>query len=69
VAGDVYESKAMQCTHAYVVRRNITPFLLKTLRKCWAPIDLQLQFEVFPYVKTFAVIPRIVSQFDTVIPE
>lgn len=69
VAGDVYESKGMQCTHAYVLRRSLTPYLLKTLRKCWAPIDLQLQFEIFPYVKTFAVIPRIVSQFDTVLPE
>ena len=68
IAGNVYECKAMQCTHAYVVKRNLAPFLLKTLRKCWAPIDIQLQLEVFPHVRTFAVIPRIASQFDTVLP-
>jgi GR25 family glycosyltransferase involved in LPS biosynthesis len=69
VAGSIYECKTMACTHAYVVRRSITPYLLKTLRKCWAPIDIQLAREIFPYVKTYAVVPRIVSQFDTVIPE
>jgi GR25 family glycosyltransferase involved in LPS biosynthesis len=65
VTGDVYESKSMQCTHAYVLRRSATPFLLKTVRKCWAPIDIQLQLEVFPHVKAYAVLPRIASQFDT----
>jgi GR25 family glycosyltransferase involved in LPS biosynthesis len=68
VAGDVYECKDMVCTHAYVIRRNIVPYVMKTLRKCWAPIDIQLQLEVFPNVKTYAVVPRIVSQFDTNIP-
>ena len=68
VAGDVYECKDMQCTHGYVVRRSVTPYLVRTLRKCWAPIDIQLKFEVFPHVRTYAVVPRIVTQFDTIIP-
>jgi len=65
IAGSVYEAKDMMCTHAYVMRRSIAPFCLKTLRKCWAPIDIQLVREVYPHVKTYAVVPRIVSQFDT----
>ena len=69
VAGAVYEAKDQMCTHAYVLRRTAVPFLLKTLRKCWAPIDIQLAREVFPYLRTYAVIPRIVSQFNTIIPE
>lgn len=68
VEGEVWESKHMQCTHAYIVRRAVIPFLLKTLRKVWAPIDIQLQFEVFPHLKCFAVMPRLVEQFGTVIP-
>jgi GR25 family glycosyltransferase involved in LPS biosynthesis len=63
VAGDVYESKCMQCTHAYVVRRGVLSLLLATMRKIWAPIDIQMQLEVFPKLKTYAVIPRIVDQF------
>ena len=65
VAGSVYECKDMLCTHGYVIRRNVTPYLLKTFRKCWAPIDIQLKLEVFPHVRTYAVVPRIISQFDT----
>lgn len=68
VAGEVYDSKHMQCTHAYILSRKAIPFLLRTIRKCWAPIDAQLVFEAFPHLRTFAVVPRIVAQFNTVIP-
>lgn len=67
VAGEVYESKHAQCTHAYVLSRKAIPFLLRTLRKIWSPIDIQLQLECFPHLRTFAVVPRIVDQFDTVL--
>lgn len=68
VAGNVVETKHVQCTHAYVLTRKCIPFLLRTLRKCWAPIDVQLQLECFPHLATYAVVPRIVSQFDTDLP-
>jgi len=78
VKGDVYEVhttndaygpiKSVMCTHAYVIRRTIVPYCLRTLRKCWAPVDIQLSREVFPNVKVYVVMPRIISQFDTVIP-
>lgn len=68
VAGDVWESKAAQCTHAYIVRRGVLPFMLKTIRKCWAPVDIQMQLECFPHLKTYAIMPRLVSQFGTIIP-
>jgi len=69
IAGKVYECKHMACTHAYVVRRGVIPFLLKSIRKCWAPIDIQLEREIFPHVATYAIVPRIVSQFDTVLAD
>lgn len=67
VAGDVYESKHAQCTHGYIVARKCFPLLLRTLRKVWAPIDVQLQLECFPHLLTYAVMPRIVSQHGTVL--
>lgn len=67
VGGDVWESRHAQCTHAYIVRRAVIPFLLKTIRKCFAPIDCQLVLECFPHLNTYAVMPRIVDQFNTVI--
>lgn len=68
VGGDVWESKAIQCTHSYIVRRGVLPFMLKTIRKCYAPIDIQMQLECFPYLKTYAIMPRIIDQFNTIIP-
>lgn len=68
VGGEVYESKHAQCTHAYIVRRGCLPFVLKTLRKVWSPIDIQLQLECFPHLLTYAVMPRIVGQFNTILP-
>jgi len=65
----VIETKHMQCTHAYVVSRKCLPLLLRTLRKVWAPIDIQLQFECFPHLHTYAAFPRLADQFDTIIPE
>lgn len=67
VKGDVWESKHAQCTHAYIVRRACLPFMLRTIRKCYAPIDIQMQLECFPHLLTYAVMPRIVDQFNTVL--
>lgn len=68
VKGDVYETKHAQCTHCYVVRRGAIPFVLGRLRKIWSPIDIAFVFEVFPHLRTYAIMPRLVSQFNTVIP-
>lgn len=69
VKGDVYKIDYALCTHAYVLRRAVVPTLLRTLRKVWAPIDIQLVRECFPQLATYAILPRIASQFNTVIPE
>ena len=68
VAGDVFECKQMLCTHGYVITRRCLPLLLERLRRAWAPIDIQLTIEAFPHLKTYAVLPRIVEQFDTELP-
>lgn len=64
----VWETKHIQCSHCYVLRRPVVPFLLKTLRKIWAPIDIQLQLECFPHLRTYAIVPRIVEQENTILP-
>jgi GR25 family glycosyltransferase involved in LPS biosynthesis len=68
VGGEVWETKNCLCTHAYIVRRAVIPYLLRTLRKVWAPIDIQLVLEAFPNLNCYAIMPRIISQFNTVIP-
>ena len=68
IGGSVWESKRAQCSHAYVIRRAVIPFILKTLRKVWAPVDIQIQMECFPSLKCYAVMPRLVSQHCTDLP-
>lgn len=61
----VWETKHIQCTHCYIARRPVLAFLLKQLRKIWAPIDVQMQLECFEHLKTYAIVPRIVEQENT----
>ena len=66
IKGDVYESKRPMCNHAMVIAKKCLPFVIQTMsKKCWAPLDLQLIFEVFPHLKVYSLWPRAVHQFDT----
>lgn len=64
----VYACKQMLCTHGYVIARRCLPLVLRTLRRIWAPVDIQLTMEVFPQLKTYVVLPRMIEQFDTDLP-
>jgi GR25 family glycosyltransferase involved in LPS biosynthesis len=68
IGGDVWETKGIQCSHCYIVRRAVLPFLLQTLRRIHSPIDIALQDECFPHLNVFAIVPRIVEQLNTIIP-
>ena len=66
IKGDVYKVAHPNCNHACVIAKKALPFVIQTLsKKCWAPLDLQLIFEVFPKLKVYALLPRAVKQFDT----
>jgi hypothetical protein len=69
IKGEVFEVKYPLCNHACVIARKCLPFLISNLRKCWAPIDLQLMFEAFLHLNVYTVLPRMVKQFNTEIPE
>lgn len=71
---------APQCNHAYALTRAAAEILVTTLRKVWAPIDIQQASEcwgsplprcvppVAPPVRplqVYTVLPRIIDQWDT----
>jgi GR25 family glycosyltransferase involved in LPS biosynthesis len=68
VKGEVYECNSMLCTHAIIWAKKALPLLLETQRKVYGPIDCQLAFHSLPKLKSYVVLPRIMEQFDTVIP-
>ena len=69
IKNEVWEVKYPQCTHAYVVAKKALPIMLATNRKAYAPIDIALIRHTHAQLKVFTVLPRIISQFDTEIPE
>lgn len=71
---------APQCNHAYVVTRAAARILVQTLRKVWAPVDIQQASECWGdrlprspdpvqaperRLNVYTVLPRIVDQWDT----
>lgn len=68
LGGKVYSTKSAQCNHCYIVRCGVLRKVLMLLRRVWAPIDIQLMLEVLPLVASYAIVPRLVEQFDTFIP-
>lgn len=72
IAGDVYEVRWPACTHGYIVRRTALETLITTQdeARCYAPIDISLGFHSFPRMsRVYTVLPRVLEQFDTYIPE
>jgi len=55
------------CTHAYAVRAKALPVLFTSCQKVYAPIDVTLVTEVLHKLKQFTILPRIASQFETLI--
>lgn len=68
VAGEVYATQHVQCGHFTILAHKALPVLLRTLRKVWAPLDIQVMREALPLLKTYVVLPRIANQFETVLP-
>ncbi len=68
VAGNLYKTSKAQCNHCYIVRVGVLPRVLGSLRRVWAPIDIQLMLEILPQLETYAIIPRLVHQYDTNLP-
>jgi GR25 family glycosyltransferase involved in LPS biosynthesis len=67
IAGSVHEVKWPFCCHAYIVRRRALIKLIETQdeARCYAPIDISLTLHTLPHLKAYAVVPRIVDQWDT----
>ena len=64
---DLYECWPL-CSQCYIVQPKALKTIVATNRMAWGPIDLQMYFKSFPVMKIYAIIPRVVDQFDTDFP-
>lgn len=63
----LYRVEMALCTHAYAVRRKALPVLLDKCKKFWSGIDIEIAVYATPHLNTYAILPRIASQWNTVI--
>jgi len=56
------------CTHCYIVNPRSLRRLIISNSMVWAPIDIQMTFTSFPMMKVFAILPRVVDQPETKLP-
>lgn len=68
IAGEVWDVHYPLCGHATIVARKCIPFILRTQRRVWAPLDISLMNSTLPGLKVYTVLPRLVDQFNTFIP-
>jgi GR25 family glycosyltransferase involved in LPS biosynthesis len=68
IIANIYEVHYPQCMHAYVLAKKAVPVLLRSCRDIYAPIDCLLRLRGFFGLRVYTVIPRMVEQFETVIP-
>lgn len=64
----VFRAVSVQCLHCYVVK---TPALLKLLQLCqrvWTKLDIAITLDALPHLKGFVFLPRLVTQYNTLIP-
>jgi hypothetical protein len=65
VSTGLYQVNHCLCTHAYAVRAKVIPFLLTAMEEIQSKIDVSLCLKVMPYVKAYAILPRIAHQSNT----
>lgn len=68
IKGEVYEVLYPLCGHGQLVRRSALPVLLKESQRVYAPLDIALYENALPKLRTYTVIPPLVTQAGTPLP-
>jgi GR25 family glycosyltransferase involved in LPS biosynthesis len=71
VRGEVWDVRYPFCTHGYVVAKKALPVLIETqdAATCYGPIDVSMVLHSFSRLKVYTVLPRLLEQHETGIPE
>jgi GR25 family glycosyltransferase involved in LPS biosynthesis len=69
VGGNLYEVRHPLCGHAMMYRKKALPVLLDTHQRVWAPLDIAMAAESLPKLRVYTILPRIVNQIQTYIPD
>lgn len=65
IKGEVWDVRWPQCGHSTIVAKKAIPMVIRTQRKCYAPLDISMMLWTLPHLRVYTVLPRICDQFDT----
>jgi len=74
--GNVWRVNYPSCFHCYIIAPKAAQYLMEKMRKMFGPVDLMTYVDdprgghvaPFKHMEVFTILPRKVSQFNTVIP-
>lgn len=67
VSGHLHRVQHAQCTHAYAIRKKAAPILLEACQKVYAGVDIAMCLHGIPKLNTYAFLPRLANQHETMI--
>ena len=65
IKGRLHEIKYAVCAHSYAVTRKALEYMTNKMDKFWCPVDMAFVFYAIPFLKTYAILPRVADQFNT----
>lgn len=68
IKGEVYEVLWPLCGHGTWVRKSALPVLLKECQRIYMPLDIMLFADVLPKLRSYTIIPPLVTQCGTPLP-
>lgn len=68
IKGDIYEVYFPLCGHAIWWRKSALPILLRECQRVYMPLDIHLFMNVLPKLRTYTVLPPLVTQAGTPLP-
>jgi GR25 family glycosyltransferase involved in LPS biosynthesis len=69
VEKNLAEVRYPMCGHAIMYRKKALATLLRIHQKIWAPLDIAMKFDSLPQLQCYTILPRIVNQRGSYIPE
>ena len=57
------------CTHAYIINKRCIKHMIATNRDVANNTDISMQYNSFPKMKVYAILPRLADQFQNNLPE
>lgn len=68
VHGDLYRIRHALCTHAYAFRKQAVPVLVRACSRIYTKNDIMLALHAIPLLETYAFLPRLADQLNTIFP-